>query len=93
MWRLSYYVRITRPATTSSSLAVTIQWIDGGVTLSYAGSALTGNTTGTYQCATLVIRSDHATPMSYSTVYGSVGAITMQYAIDVIAEALSLDGV
>ncbi len=85
LYRLTYYARITRAGTVSSSLTVTLSWTDGGVACSYAGSAITGNTTATVQSGTVMVRSDHAA-INYATTYASAGATTMQYALDVVLE-------
>jgi hypothetical protein len=88
LYRVSYYARITRAATTSSSLTVTLGWTEGGISLTSAGAAMTGNTTGTVQSGTLLIRIDAASPVSYATTYASVGATSMQYRLDVLLEQL-----
>ena len=89
LWRISYYARITQPASTSSSLIVTFGWMDGSVTMSYSGAAITGNLTTAAQFGTVVLRSDNTQPISYSTTYGSVGATPMQYELDMVCEELA----
>ena len=91
VWRVSYIARITRPATTSSSLEVTIRWTAGGVAQSRTGAAEIGNLTTTHQFGTLIIRVDASTPISFATTYGSVGGTSMLYQIDLVAEQLALD--
>ena len=81
LYELKYYARITQAATTSSSLTVTLDWIDGGVVVSFSGAAITGNTTSTYQSETQLVRIDPLSPVRYSTVYASVGATPMKYAL------------
>lgn len=87
-YRVSTYARITRAATTSSSLQITITWTDGGVTCSSTSAALTGNTTSTTQSQTLVLTSDQGVAVSYSTTYATLGVTTMTYSLNVILEAL-----
>lgn len=82
LYRVSYYARITRAATTSSTLTVTLGWTDGGVAQNQAGTAMTGNTTATSQSGTCLIRSDAGAAITYTTTYGSVGATTMLYSLD-----------
>jgi hypothetical protein len=89
LYRIGYYARITRAATTSSSLTVTFDWTDGGVSPSQAGTAITGNTTTTQQNGFLLIRTDAASPVRYSTTYASVGATTMTYALYIVLERLN----
>lgn len=88
LYRVSYYARITRAATTSSSLTVTLSWTDGGVACSQAGAAMTGNTTATVQSDSVVVSVDAATAIQYATTYGTVGATTMQYALSLYLEPL-----
>lgn len=89
LYRVSYYARITQPATTSSSLIVTIAFTDGSVACFLAGAALATNTSASVQSGTFLIRSDAASPISYSTTYVSVGATPMQYRLDLTVEAAS----
>lgn len=91
LWRVSYYARITQAAGTSSSLTVTLGWIDGGISLTSAGAAITGNTTSTTQSGTITVRVDNAGPITFSTTYASVGAPSMSYRISIVAEELALE--
>ena len=93
VWRISYVIRVTTPATLTSSLQVILTWTAGGVTQTVTGAAITGNTTDTVQGATVVMRVDSATPISYSVAYVSTGATPAQFTIDLVAEALALDEV
>ena len=86
--RVSYSLRITRAATTSSSATLTLGWTTNSVSCTQAFAAVTGNTTGTQQSGTIVIFPDVATSVTYAVVYASAGATTMQYALDVRVEAL-----
>lgn len=88
LYRVSYYARITRAATVSSSLTVTIGFTDGGANPSFSGTAMTGNTTATAQSNVWLIRSDNAGPITYATAYVSNGATAMQYALYLKVEAL-----
>lgn len=88
LYRVSYYVRVTQPAGTSSALQVTIGWTDGGVSMSAPGASLTGNLPTTHETRTLVIRSDANGPITYSTSYSSSGSPAMQYALRLVVEAL-----
>jgi len=88
LYRISYYARITQAATTSSSLTVTLDWTDGGVSPSFSGAAMTANTVTTFQSETKIIKVDALSPIRYSTTYASVGATPMQYALRVVLEEL-----
>lgn len=88
LYRVSWYVRITRAATVSSSLTVSLGWTEGTVPLTLNGAALTGNTTGTVQSGSALLRIDSSTPITYSTAYASSGATAMEYRIDVVLEQI-----
>lgn len=84
LYTVTYYARVVRAATTSSSLEVTIDWTDRGTAMAITGAAITGNTITSVQTAMLLIRSDTASPMRYSTTYASVGGTTMQYDLVIV---------
>ena len=88
LYRASYHARITRAATTSSSLIVTLSWTDSGVAKNSAGAAITGNTTATTQSGSILIRIDKAAAVRYATTYVSVGATAMQYGLDLVLERI-----
>ena len=89
LFRVSVIANITRPATVSSSLAVTIAWTQNGVAMSKAYPAITGNTTATYTAEVLPVRIDPNTSLTYATTYASVGATTMQYSLEVAVERVA----
>lgn len=86
LYRVTYYARITRPATTSSSLTVTVRWTDGGVAQAASNTAMTGNTTTTQQSAQGLLGVDQGTDITIETAYVSVGATPMQYALSARVE-------
>jgi len=88
VFRVSWFLRITQAATTSSSVAVTVGFTDG-VALTISGSAVTGNTTTTIQQQTVLVRCDANSVLTYSTTYSSVGATAMQYALSVTVERVN----
>lgn len=88
LFRVSWFLRVTQAATTSSSVAVTVAFTDG-VALTVSGAAVTGNTTSTFQQQSVVVRCDASSAISYSTTYSSVGATAMQYALSVCVERLN----
>ncbi len=88
VYRLSYYARITRPATVASSLTVALSWTDGGVVQTFTGAAINGNLTTSYQTDTVTIRIDSATPVTYTLTYATAGAVTMLYSFDLEIEEL-----
>lgn len=91
LWRVSYYARVTRAASVSSSLIVTIGWTDGAVALTKVGATLNGNTTSTLEQATILVRADAASVLSYATTYASAGGTSMRYRLSVLAELLAYE--
>ena len=85
VYRLSMAARVTRAATTSSSLTVTFDWTST-VACTISSAAITGNSTSTTGSLTYLVRVDEATAITYATTYVSVGAVTMQYQLDVLCE-------
>lgn len=88
LYRVSWYLRITQAATTSSSVTVSIVTTDGTVVVTQSGTAVTGNTTDTVQSGVVTIRADASAPIQYSTAYASVGATAMEYSLDVLVEQM-----
>lgn len=88
VFRVSWFLRITQAATTSSSVAVSVGFTDG-VALTISGSAVTGNTTTTIQQQSVLVRCDANTALTYSTTYSSVGATAMAYALSLTVERVN----
>ena len=88
MYRLSMGARISRAATTSSSLIVTFGWVSSGVSCTTSSTAMTGNTTATVGSLTVLVRVDEATAITYATTRATVGGTTMQYSLDVSCEQI-----
>ena len=88
LYRVSYLAHITTPATTSSSLTVTLGFTNGGIACHLSGAALTGNTAATVQSETWLLSIDASTPVTYSTAYSSTGAQAMAYRLSLVAEAV-----
>ena len=86
LYRVMFYARIARAASVSSSLEVEIGWTDDGVAQVETYTAIIGNTTASHQTATLLIRSDEVSPVTYRTTYASAGATTMLYYLAVTME-------
>ncbi len=87
LYRISAYVRVTTPASVSSSVQVTVGWTDGGVAQSTSTAALTGNLTTTQASLSLLVNADAGSSLTYSVAYSSVGT-AMVYALSVVAEAV-----
>jgi hypothetical protein len=90
LYRVTWYLRISTAAGTSSSVTLTLGWTDDTVTMSLSGAAVTGNTTTTSQTQTSLLAVDNASPVTYATAYSSSGSPAMQYALDITLEAVSV---
>lgn len=89
LYRVTYYARITTAATTNSSLTVTISFTDT-TSPSFAGSAMTGNTTTTVQSNSWTFYNDQSAPITYATTYASTGATAMQYSLRIVLESMGV---
>lgn len=88
-YRVSVYLRLTRAATTSSSVTPTIGWTNGGQARTKSGAAYTGNVlTGCADPFSIVLQIDASTALTYAVAYASVGATTARYDVDVIVEKI-----
>lgn len=88
LYRVTWYVRVTTPATTSSSVEVVLSWTDGAIAQSVTGTAVTGNTTTSLSTQSALIHIDQSTPISYATTYASNAANEMAYALYLTLESL-----
>lgn len=88
VYRLSYYVRVTRAATTTSSIAITFGFTDT-LAQTVSSAALTGNTTTTWGTGTYLVWIDGGTTPTYATTYASTGATSMQYKLSVVVEMVN----
>jgi hypothetical protein len=86
LYRVTYYLRITKAAATNSSVTITVGWTESGVPLTFAFAALTTNTIQSVQSGTFLLRSDGAAPITYSVTYASTPAADAQYRLDVVLE-------
>lgn len=87
--RVSWTVQVLVPATTNSSIAVTLGWKANGVAQTEAFAALTTNLTTTHGSGSVTIRPDSANPITYATTYSSTGGVPMSYLLDVVVESLT----
>jgi hypothetical protein len=88
LYRVTWYARVTRAATVSSSLSLEIGFLDGTVACSVQASVGSGNTTDTWQSGTVVVQSDLDGPITYETTYASSGATSMRYSLRVVLERI-----
>lgn len=88
VYRISYFMRVTRAATATSSLAITFSFVDT-VAQSVSSTALTGNTTTTWGSGSYLVWIDGGTTPTYAITYASSGAQTMLYRAAVVMEMVS----
>ena len=91
IYRANYTARVTRAATTSSALTVTLAWTDRGVAQSAIVSYLDQNLTTQPEWGAVIMRVDADSAVTYATTYVSVGATPMQYSLDIVVEKLGAD--
>ena len=85
LYQVSIYARITQAASVSSSLTVTVDWLDSGVACAFSWPAVTGNTVSTVLVQPqIIVDVDGSSPVRYSTVYASAGGTVMQYKLAVV---------
>jgi hypothetical protein len=89
LYRLTYYTRITVPASVSSSLQIGFGWTDGAVSCEILADPLTTNTIGTVQSNTLMVQNDQAAPLTYSVIYTTSGGTPMQFTLTIVVEQIS----
>jgi hypothetical protein len=88
LYRVSWRFRVTTPASTSSSLSLTLTTTSGGVVCAQSSASYTGNATNRPQSGVMILKPDAAAIIQYSTTYGSVGATAMVYELDLVVEQL-----
>ena len=89
LYRLTYYMRVQAVAANSSSLQLTLGWVDEAVACFQTFPALTTNTIGSVQSGTILVRNDQASPLTYQVTYASDAAGQMKYNLFVAAERLA----
>jgi hypothetical protein len=85
LYRVTWRARITQAASVSSSLTVTIDYVDDGLALSFSGAGITGNSITSWQSESKLLKIDHTTPVRYSTQYIYVGTAG-KYELRVVLE-------
>lgn len=92
VYRVSYQLRCSLAAGVSSAAQITVVWTQGGVTQTFTGSNVNGNTTTSRDSDTLIIRPDAGTPVTYALSYASNPAAVAQFELDVIFERTQVTG-
>lgn len=87
-YRVSWYLRVTVADGVSSSAQLTLTWREGSHTSTKTFTALTGDTTSTYDAAVWPFYADSGTTVSYAVAYASNTPLTMRYRLTVATEQL-----
>lgn len=87
-YRVSYELRVTTPAGVSSSVQAVVTTVEGGVTCTQNGPALTANATNQPLSGAAIVNCDPSTPLQASTVYSANPANGMAYSITWLVEFL-----
>ena len=88
MYRVSYYVRVTRAGSVSGEIQIQIGWTDGTIALTSAGTNLTANTTSTFEQRTLFLAVAANVSITYEAIYNDGGGTAMQYKLEIVVEKL-----
>ena len=90
LYRVTATVRVTVPATTSSSVAVLLHWFDGVDCTLALTPAVTGNTPAAVGTGTALIHvvAEINSLVMISTAYASVPDLMMKYALHVVLEKM-----
>lgn len=89
LYRFSWYMRITTVDAVNSSAQLAVTWREGGVTLTKTFTALTGNTTTTYDGAVWPFVADSGTLIAYAVTYASNTPAQMRYRLALVVEQIS----
>ncbi len=88
VYQVSWRLRVSTPASTSSSLQLAIATTEGGVSCLQQTTPYTGNAATRPQSGAFLVHADANTPISYATTYVSVGT-PMAYEIDLVVELVN----
>ncbi len=89
MYRISWYIRISYPATVSSSVQPIFTWTSGGFTwIGTTENPITDNTATTSRSGVVILRADEGTEILHTCSYSFVGADAMIYDFEAVVEAL-----
>lgn len=86
LYRVSWYARVTVADGVSSSLQITLTWREGSHTSTKTFTALTGDTTSTFDGAVFPMYADSGTVITYAAAYASNTAQKMRYRLAVGTE-------
>lgn len=81
-YRISYFVHVVQPATSSSSVQFGFQAVHQAFSISASSAAVTSNlATGptSFTSGVIVLMCDPGSPLTYTVTYSSVGATAMAY--------------
>ena len=91
-YSLAWYLQVVTAAGVSSDAQVTVSWTRHGVTQTYAGAVVNGNTTATNEPdGPPLIHLDAGTPVSYAVAYNSNPANAMVYDLDLELQLVAAD--
>lgn len=79
LYLVGFYARVTIVDGVSSSLAVTLGWLETAQPLSQPFPALTADTVTTFQSALLLVLADNASNLTIQTTYASNTPAKMRY--------------
>lgn len=87
-YRITVYQAVTVVDAVSSSVTVTIGWVDQSLAKSYPGPAMTGNLLTTALPFDITIHIDNSSPITYAVAYLSNTPAAMNYDLGILVEKL-----
>lgn len=89
LYRVSWYARVTVADGVSSSVQLTLTWREGSHTSTKTFTALTGDTTSTYDGLVWPFYADSGTVVQYSVAYASNTPLKMRYRLAMATELVN----
>lgn len=87
-YRISVYQSVTIVDAVSSSLIVTLGWVDQGLSKVYPGPAMTGNLLSTALPFAIPIHIDNSSPITYAVAYVSNTPGAMNFDLGILFEKM-----
>jgi hypothetical protein len=92
LYNLWMYLRVTDPDGVSSSAQVTITWTNGGVTQTFVGTNVNGDTTTSKQQQVIPLYIDGNTAITYEVAYASNTPNAMHYELYISLQLIKAVG-
>src|SRR5262252_1844442 len=88
LFRVSWYLHITKTDPVSASVSLTISWTESGLPRSITAATVNQTTPNLSIGDATLFGADQATPITYATTYASNTPGTMEYYLGIVVEQL-----